>query len=284
MNDIKLNLHSIQTVSPERADSSSAGQGVFWEKGSRSVAQVDGASIPHLKYYGGKVLKEPKFNSLYYGQYWRSKNGAAERRFNDRFAKNFVGSKHIDVLKEYGVNKAEFTGSRLIPARTTPRSVDELQVKKLIWTEIGAGRAPKPDGETVYTVHLPPGTVLQSSSGYSSLEGVGGYHGSFDLSDGKRVYFAVIAYSQGDNGIPFTANPRDNNSIVTSHEWVEAATDPDVNNGKLGWYDQRYGEIGDIPINQGLPLEKVWGRIGKYAVQKEWSNADGCSEILPGEC
>ena len=68
---------------------------------------------------------------------------------------------------------------------------------------------------------------------------------------------------------------------IGSHEWSEVVTDPDVNNGVLGWYDERLGEVGDIPINLGMPISKVFGRVHGFAVQKEWSNKDGRSEVRP---
>jgi len=56
-------------------------------------------------------------------------------------------------------------------------------------------------------------------------------------------------------------------------------TDPDVNNGKLGWYDFKYGEIGDIPLNIGIRPSDAYGRVNGHAVQKEWSNRDGRAEV-----
>ena len=57
-------------------------------------------------------------------------------------------------------------------------------------------------------------------------------------------------------------------TVIDSHELSEAATDPDVNNHLLGWYDDARGEIGDICA--GAPKSAVKG----FAVQSEWSNAD----------
>ena len=141
----------------------------------------------------------------------------------------------------------------------------------------------QPDGETVYTVYLPPGAELRASDGISSYDGMGGYHGSFLDENDIPVYYAAITYSQGANGVPFTPKSLDNITIATSHEWAEAATDPDVNRDTLGWYDKRFGEVGDIPINIGLPSKEVWGRLDGFAIQKEWSNKDKKAELVPGK-
>ena len=131
-------------------------------------------------------------------------------------------------------------------------------------------------------VVLPPGTVLDAGGGVTSKDGLGGFHGSYTDAQGKNVYFGVVAYSQGDNGIDFAGNGRDNLTIVESHEFDEAATDPDVENGRLGWYHAQYGEVGDLAVNSGLvPLSQAWGRdAGGFAVQTEWSNADDRFETV----
>jgi hypothetical protein len=108
-----------------------------------------------------------------------------------------------------------------------------------------------------------------------SRKGLGGFHGSYvDAATKKPVYYSAIVYANEGNGVPFTKNPIDNMTIAASHEWSEAVTDPDVNRGKLGWYDKRFGEIGDIPIMMGFPLSSLWGRMNGCAVQKEWSNSE----------
>src|SRR5262249_38585053 len=147
--------------------------------------------------------------------------------------------------------------------------------------EIAAGHISAGDQE-VHTIVLPPGTILSDGSA-DSTQGLGGYHGSYnDPATNKPVYYAVIVYGQGNNGIDFDGNPQDNLSIVESHEWSEAATDPkvaDVNRGApaqgtLTWYDNQYGEIGDIAINisRDPNLADVWGKVDGFAFQNEWSN------------
>ena len=127
---------------------------------------------------------------------------------------------------------------------------------------------------------LNPGTVLDAGNGVTSQQGLGGFHGSYVDVAGKTVYFGVVAYSQGSNGIDFTGRGRDNVTITESHEFDEACTDPDVEQGRLAWYNKKYGEIGDLAVNSGLvPLDKSYVRdAAGYAVQVEWSNADHAFE------
>lgn len=179
------------------------------------------------------------------------------------------------MWREYGISKGTFAGSAIVNLSASKRRVTEQDVKSLVASAVLRAGVKRPDGKTVYTVFLPPGVTLVADD-VDSRHGLGGFHGSYtDTATGKRVYYAVIAYADEKNGLRFTNNSIDNISVAASHEWSEAVTDPDVNEGKLGWYDPRLGEIGDIPISAGYPLSQLWGRVGGCAVQKEWSNAKG---------
>lgn len=228
-----------------------------------------------LTYQGGRVLKNPELQHIYVGAYWVTPEGKADAQYNDAFGKEVVGSSHQALLAQYGVGKGSFGGSTVAGTTRDPATFSKADVIALVQQQIASG-AVKDGPETVHMVVLPPGTVLEADGGVTSKDGLGGFHGSYTDASGKNVYFGVLAYSQGDNGIDFTGNARDNLSIVESHELDEAATDPDVGNGRLGWYNAQYGEIGDLAVNSGLvPLDKAWGRdSGGYAVQVEWDNAN----------
>lgn len=241
------------------------------------ASPVAADATPKLVNNGGKVLGSPNLVPIYYGNYWASGAGKDDARYLDGFAADIGKSRYTSVWAEYGVGQGRFGGSDTVGA-AAPKTVSDAQIRQIVKKELAAGKV-SGDGQTVYTVFLPPGTVLRAPDGSTSKQGLGGYHGSFTGADGKPVYYAAIVYSQGQNGIDFDGKARDNVSITASHEWTEAATDPDVNHGKLGWYDDTYGEIGDIPINAGMPIAQVWDRVDGYAVQKEWSNRDGRAEV-----
>jgi hypothetical protein len=66
-------------------------------------------------------------------------------------------------------------------------------------------------------------------------------------------------------------------TVVASHELIETVTDPDVglatvNGPPLTWYNNTYGEIGDIC--NGTTARVVGGDSNTYFVQQEWSNAE----------
>jgi hypothetical protein len=225
-----------------------------------------------LTFHGGKVLKAPVFQPIYVGDYWKTTTGAADRTYNDAFAKDLVSGGHEALLGQYGVGTGSTAPSTVVAGK--PKTMTQAQVEALVKKQVAAGAVA--DGpETVHMVVLPPGTVLKHGTS-SSKNGLGGFHGSFVDDAGKTVYYGVVVYSQGKNGIDFTGKGRDNVTITESHEFDEAATDPDVGHGTLGWYNAQYGEIGDLAVNSGLvPLSQSFVKDEKgFSVQVEWSNAD----------
>jgi hypothetical protein len=125
-----------------------------------------------------------------------------------------------------------------------------------------------------------------------SQHGLGGYHGSTHVQTAGSdtvIYYAVGVYSEGANGIPVFDQPWKNVVGTFYHELNEARTDPDVeeairtnDDSKLGWYSDKGGEIGDIPVEEaGANLSLVFTEIeladgsGTVPIQLMWSNKDG---------
>jgi hypothetical protein len=126
--------------------------------------------------------------------------------------------------------------------------------------------------------------VLVDDDQVDSRHGLGGYHGSVHTGL-ATVYYAVSVYSQAGNGIDAFDKPWKNVVATQYHELCEARTDPDVEDvirtgdaSKLGWYSQRGGEIGDIPMalaGRDLSLvmtEAVLGNGTATPMQLQWSN------------
>jgi hypothetical protein len=144
---------------------------------------------------------------------------------------------------------------------------------------------------TLFCFMLSPGTRLFASDGSDSYNGLGGYHGSVSVS-GSTVYYAVGVYSETSggvtNGIPAFPQPWQNVVATFYHEINEWRTDANVEQatgstvqGILGWYNQQYGEIGDIPIDEaGSNLSEVFLEVtlasgsGTVPVQLMYSNYD----------
>jgi hypothetical protein len=152
------------------------------------------------------------------------------------------------------------------------------------------------DGSNAEAPHA--AAVLVDDDQVDSTHGLGGYHGSVHVTNtgvqqpaaGARrdvtVYYSVGVYSEGRNGIVAFDRPWKNVAATFYHEINEFRTDPDVedvirtgNAALLGWYSEKGGEIGDIPMtlsggDLSLIMQEVKTADGSPApVQFMWSNA-----------
>jgi proprotein convertase P-domain-containing protein len=243
---------------------------------------------PSLTPHGGAVLDKPAISNIYLGDYWKSGQGAADVAESDAAAVDFGKSKMMDVAAQYGAGKASFLGSTVMGG-PAPARMTEADIQSTVRTALANGSVPK-NAQGVYTVMLPPGTVLDAGGGVDSKRGLGGFHGSMDDGKGNPIYYAAIAHSDTNgNGINFDNDSQHSANVIQSHEWMEAMTDPDVNSTIPGrgvaWADDQNGsEIGDemvpIQLNRGLNISQAFQQdAGGFMQQMEWSNKDKQFEI-----
>ncbi|MHB8471188.1 MAG: hypothetical protein ACYDCH_15770, partial [Gaiellaceae bacterium] len=199
-----------------------------------------------LQYLGGRTLAHLSYANVYLG-HWK----VSERQQLDRALAAAMTDAHLNnVLAQYFPHDAvtaAFAGPRDGPAVEGTVTKDDVEQ---IVARLGA------TGD-VLSLLLPRGAVL-AEDGHSSKEGLGGFHGSVHLG-AATVYYAVAVYSEDGNGIGGFSEPWQNVCATLYHELQETRTDPDVEDAIragndpdaqrfLGWYSQRGGEIGDIPI------------------------------------
>ena len=237
-----------------------------------------------LRYLGGRTLPHLRY-TLVYLEGWP----AGARTELDRAlaaAMSDVGLNN--VLAQYFPSAqvtTTFAGSLVHPG-PVPARADRSWVEKLA-TELDTG-------PSLACILLPPGTVLADGD-VDSRHGLGGYHGSIKTGTAER-YYAVAVHSDGDNGIVAFDEPWKNVCATLYHELQEARTDPDVEDAirmgsapgsdrLLGWYSQRGGEIGDIPMSESQgDLSLVMKEVpltdgsGTVPIQLMWSNAVGGPE------
>jgi hypothetical protein len=129
------------------------------------------------------------------------------------------------------------------------------------------------DPNGAYTVvsayqHDPQGFVTQ---------GWCAYHGSFSSSSGivaytNLPYMPDAGSSCGANIVsppPDESGTDEGQTIVAGHEYTETVTDPHPSSG---WYNNNYGEIGDICAWQNIQNDP-FGTFS-FTQQPEWSNKD----------
>jgi hypothetical protein len=224
----------------------------------------------HLTNYGGPVLSSVHVIPVY----WNSK--VTNQTTLNAFYGAVVKSPYYDMLSQYSSIGRGDAGTPYVDSKTGTKLSDS-QIQTELSSLIKAGKLPKPTANTYYPVHFPAGVSITDSSGsaHSCVEFCA-YHGTFAYG-GVNVNYGVIpdqggACAGGCGSDPSLVN---NLTSVSSHELVEATTDPAVGlavtlDKPLAWYDSTNGEIGDIcNAEQG----KTVGGDGKtYVVQKEFSN------------
>jgi len=259
----------------------------------------------NLKFMGGRTIPKLSFRNFYLGgDRW----AASDMQQIDTALAGAMADPHLNnVMQQYypgsGPISTTFLGSAKVPGAvgaTFTRDDVDPAIQSLIAN--GAPNGTDFDN-TVICLYLPPGAILTTDAAGgvgkakpkgdddadTSQQGLGGYHGSCHLG-GTRVYFAAGVYSQTVNGQMngIVSWPDSWKNIVATfyHELNEARTDPDVeesmrmkNNKLLGWYSQKGGEIGDIPMSEaGANLRSVMVEVplaagGTAPIQLMWSNA-----------
>lgn len=270
-------------------------------RGSAAVRAGSAPAGAHLTYYGGKVISHVKVIDVLYGPgtYTPEVTGTGPNTIAAFYA-GITNSTYMDWLSEYnttaGQNPAQTIGRgsyvaqfQIAPsAANAPTAankcgssgatigVTDSQIQAELQAQITAKVLPAPDGNTYYAVQFPHNvSISQGGSCSGTAGGFCAYHGTVvtpsEFYYGVLPDFATTGMQTGCGGGSQYANE----SSVSSHELIEAATDAEVGiatvlDAPLAWYDQNNGEIGDIcSAQQGA----VTGGDGQqYTVQKQFSN------------
>jgi hypothetical protein len=231
-----------------------------------------------LAYSQGPLMQHVKVVDVFWSPGYKYKT------MLESFYKSILQSAYFDWLIEYnttsykigrGTFVTSFEDVNPAPAVTaTVKTVNpETYLKSLLATP---GKLPPPDDDTIYIMYFPDRIDPSDGQGSSCVQPMGdycAYHASYTDGTGQNVRYAVMpdmdaaGCSGGCGPVGFISV-----TDVSSHELIEAVTDPD--NG-TGWADPNpsqslnCGEIGDICATGGT-MEV--GVVGGFSVQKEWSN------------
>lgn len=232
---------------------------------------------PHLTYRNGPLIRSAQVFTVYWGDAWTDTLSGLADQINEFFS-FILTSSLIDQLTEYSVPNFAISHGTLVgtvsaSAPASGPTVTDADIQQMLQQQIASSAVPAPSENTLYFIYLPPGVTV-TMGGSSSCQAFCGYHDHI----GGKIFYAVMPYP-GCNGCLGTLSLFDAITSVSSHELCEAITDPIPGQG---WYDDSYGEIGDIC---------AWKtkQIGKYVVQQEWSNRTAAnskspSDPPPGSC
>jgi hypothetical protein len=301
-----MNVHVHRGSAAERKYRAVAGvPGLTPEEGAAGLPSTPSHD---LLFHGGKTIKDLTYTNFYVGaDAWDQ----SDMRNIDRALDAAMSEPTLNnVMAQYfaGVPTTKFVPSRKLPG-PAPDQVTKEDIEELVTTLHGQGKLAGFDfGSAVFNFMLPRGTVLtddpiagEREGGHkakrppvgdeddkaSSLEGLGGFHGSVQAG-GTTIYYAVGVYSEASggqsNGIPVFDAPWKNVVATFYHELNEARTDPDVEQvidggpvSLLGWNSWQGEECGDFPVFEANPLTKVFQEVsvaggGTAPVQFQYSN------------
>jgi hypothetical protein len=282
---------------------------------------------PNLQHFGDALIAELTYQTVFVGSIWQSAflssqaarldaalNAAlSSADCNEVFSQYFAAGTTISATPE---------GNYLTLGVNWPQFVYRNDLKKFAQTLLDDGLLPTTALESfALALVLPPGTILSSdaeagptSQGPNSMEGLGAYHGQFDLEqDGSplSLYFCATVWSDGSNGAAVPADgsnpawaPWENACAALYHELGEIRlcrnideaphkeTCPPIPDlGWLVWYktgddDNPWKESGDLSLLwAGTLPQRVFckGAVGAQTgvpIQALWSN-DVCKPFFP---
>jgi hypothetical protein len=248
----------------------------------------------------GPVLASPKIYLVFYPSY------ALEPDLKT-FAQSMATSPYwTTTTSEYGVGAFTYAGT-IDLTDTPPQTISQTDIQSWVATELQNGAFGTPDPQAIYTIVYPPTTTVTQPNPISpilgdvkSCQAFGGYHDntSAAIGDAGATSFAYAV-------IP-TCGPITTLTETLSHEWIEAATDPQVTTSgtftltggpnaafygpdtdHLVWALLGGGEIGDLCEPEGVNAYVTPSDL-KRAVQRTWSNAsaqgshDPCVPVASG--
>jgi hypothetical protein len=258
---------------------------LFWS--SRATA----AGPP---YNGGRVLSNVQVVVVF----WTNAVNATVRANIGPFFSRVTNSQYMDWLSEYdttsspggtsGTNQAIGRGSLVGTYTITPTaansgtitasgvSLQDAQISAELAAQISLGTAngglPGPNANTLYMVYFPPNYfIFNSPAGNSCNTGTNlcGYHNNSNSSGQDIVYASIFDFTPGNRCTCAQGSQYVDTTTVSSHELMEATTDPDLFTGWSTGGGTEIGEQGCVvaPGNadeRTLPTGDV--------VQAVWSN------------
>ncbi|HJP68971.1 MAG TPA: hypothetical protein VJ846_08735 [Sphingomicrobium sp.] len=221
-----------------------------------------------LTYRNGPLLTAVEVFTLFWGSAWRGSEASLVGQIN-QFFQYVVTSPLIDQLAEYSSSKlsighGSFAGTQTVVDSEPGPSITDTDIQTFLTSHSAASEAFKqtrrpasPATNRLVFIYLPPGTAV-SMGGSASCTGFCGYHSDI----GGEKFYAVMPFPSC-SGCTGGLTTFEALTSTSSHELCEAITDPVAGSG---WYNDQYGEIGDLCAWQTK-------KLGAYTVQKEWSNS-----------
>jgi len=238
----------------------------------RAPSQAHPRAASTMEYFGGPVIGTVKVEVVFWGKNVAKPtvNGIAP------FLKSLADSTFADLLSQYatnltGVNGHKGTNQKIkrgtllghvqITPKNTSLTVSDAAIGSEIVHQITIGKLPRQSPNTLYMIYFPADITI-TLDGSTSCVAFGGYHEATPGNPAKNNIFYGVMPDCGGGFVEQT--------IVTSHEFAEAVTDPIPTPGSNPAYPQAWNtsdgfEIGDLC--EGLDATLTSGKTA-YTVQE----------------
>ncbi len=259
-----------------------APHGIKWVQGAK-VQAGKGPKVAggNLLYYGGPVIS----NAKVYAVFWTDKVAAETKSKIGPFYENILDSNYMDWLSEYDTNlpavngrpgtnqhigRGRFMGSVTItPANAAKKLTDEMLQAELDG-QIAAGKLAPADDNSLYMIYFPAGYSI-TIEGAGSCSSFCAYHEGFkSTKHNTSIFYGVMPACGFGCGGGF-----DGLSATSSHEAIEAITDPFPTPGSNRAYPQAWNTTGGEEIadlcQEGGSTVTGHGLVSR--VSWEWDNA-----------
>jgi len=221
-------------------------------------------SMPQLIDLGGPVLAAPKVQPIFFA------NDALQPQIEQFLTQLGASQYWSTAATEYGVGALTVLPS-IVTTDAPPTPADAVGT----WV---VAHAPDPDPNTIYALFLGDGVVVTSPYG-NSCDAYGAYHDEATGSASAPVIYALVPRCDPATEFDHAQTKLDELTISTSHELLEAATDPRVETAPAyGDVDDDHAILAIVPgaengdLCEYLDSAYIKG-VGDFMVQRTWSNA-----------
>jgi hypothetical protein len=245
---------------------------------------ITAAANPGFAWHGGPVVARPRLMSSFWGPTWSSPANKARAGRLNQYLKDLLQSKYMNILTQYGVGAGVFVRSSFVA--NVSNELTDTSIQQLIQLGIDNGVFPEPTANTnnVLIIFLGEGIGINEPAQHLVLcepahDTAFGYHSFFTTAAGHPFYYSMIPALNdtclkqtcpSDNGcsLHLAQRQEQRQTQVTSHEFAEMVTDPQLN----AWFDDTTGaENGDICNGESGTIT-VEGRV--WTVQRMYSKFD----------
>jgi hypothetical protein len=250
---------------------------------------ITAAANPNFSYHGGPVVRRPQVFSSFWGPTWSQPANQARAARLNQYLTDLLKSRYMNILSQYGVGAGAGAAGAFVRAIFIANVASQLtdsDIRAVIQSGIDKGVLPEPSDPTnnVLVIFLGEGiAVNEPAQGLVLCEPAHdtafGYHSFFNTKAGNPFYYAIIPAlddtclkqtcpSDVGCSLHLAETQEQRQTQVTSHEFAEMTTDPQLN----AWFDGTTGaENGDICNGESGTIT-VEGRV--WTVQRMYSKFD----------